>query len=102
MSSMQDPIRLAVVCDFLEEGWPSMDLFGEMILAQLAGDHAGEVVATQVRPAMRARLGRWPWPADRARRAARNADRALNRFWDYPGALRRLARRGSFDLFHIV
>ena len=37
------PLRLAVVCDFPEEGWPSMDLFGEMILAHLGREHAGEV-----------------------------------------------------------
>src|SRR5262249_58441189 len=31
-----------------------------------------------------------------------NADRLLNRFWDYPRLLGRLARRGGFDLFHLV
>ena len=36
MSRAPDPIRLGVVCDYLEERWPSMDLVGEMILDHLA------------------------------------------------------------------
>src|SRR5438874_926738 len=94
-----DPIRVAVVCDYPEEGWPSMDLVGEMILAHLAAGHAGSIAATRVCPPFRRRVARGPaarW------RAARNADRLLNRFGDYPRALRRLARRGEFDLYHVV
>jgi glycosyltransferase involved in cell wall biosynthesis len=94
------PIRLAVACDFPEEGWPSMDLVGRMILEGLARRHAGEVDAVGVCPPFRRRLTRGPW--GRRLRAARNADRLLNRFGDYPRALGRLARGGEFDLFHVV
>jgi glycosyltransferase involved in cell wall biosynthesis len=94
------PIRLAVVCDYLEERWPSMDLVGDMILDGLAGRHSGEVAATRVRPAFRRRFARLP--ALGGGGAARNADRLMNRFGDYPRALRHLAGRGGFDLFHVV
>jgi glycosyltransferase involved in cell wall biosynthesis len=93
-------MRLAVICDYPEEGWPSMDLVGQMILAGLAERHAGAVAARRVCPPFRRRLARGPW--GRRVRAARNADRLLNRFGDYPRALGRLARRGEFDLFHVV
>jgi len=95
-----DPLRAALVCDLVEEYWPSMDLFGEMILEHLRGEHAGAVAATRVCPPFRGRLTHWPLV--RGRRLARNTDRLLNRFWDYPRALGRLARQGGFDLFHII
>jgi glycosyltransferase involved in cell wall biosynthesis len=95
-----DPIRLAVVCDYPEEGWPSMDLVGEMILSHLAARHAGSIAAARVCPPFRRRLTRRP--AAGRHPAARNADRLLNRFWDYPRALRRHARRRDFDLYHVV
>jgi glycosyltransferase involved in cell wall biosynthesis len=94
------PLRLGLVCDYAEEGWPSMDLFGAMIADRLAAEHAGVVAATTIRPAFRPRAMRLPIVGRRG--AARNADRLLNRFWDYPRILGRLARRGGFDLFHLV
>lgn len=90
-------IRLALVCDYVEEGWASMDLVGDMILEHLRAGHAGEVEATRVRPAFRHRLGRLP--AGRFRGAARNVDRLWNRFGDYPRAARKL---GDFDAYHLV
>ncbi|WP_406701338.1 glycosyltransferase (plasmid) [Singulisphaera sp. Ch08] len=92
--------RLAIVCDFPEEGWPSMDLMGEMILTHLGQGHSDAFAATRVCPAYRHRLGRWP--GTRRLGLARNADRVLNRFWDYPRALTQRVRRGEFDLFHLV
>jgi glycosyltransferase involved in cell wall biosynthesis len=86
--------RIAIICDLVEEGWPSMDLVGEMLLQQLKLSHAGAVEVTRVCPAMRRRLSR-AVPAWRF-----NADRFLNRFWDYPKFVRRL--RNDFDLFHLV
>ena len=63
--------------------------------------HAAEgIAATRVCPPYRRRLTRWP--VVRRLGPARNADRVLNRFWDYPRALRATAGRGGFDLYHVV
>lgn len=101
-------LRLAVVCDYSEEGWPSMDLVGEMLCAELKARHSAALEVTRIQPAFvrrlsRATVGRGAHtrfnPA-RLNSIGFKADRALNRFFDYPRALRRL--RGGFDLFHIV
>ena len=83
--------RLAVLRDFPEEGWPSMDLCAEMLLAEARTRAVGFC------PPFRRRFTRMPWLG--RRRAAFNADRLLNRLWDYPRRLRR--RVAAFDLFHV-
>src|SRR5262245_36331069 len=89
-------IRVAVVCDFLEELWPSMDLVAEMLCQNLARC-GGDIEVTQLRPGLRERFTHVPLlPA----KLSRNADRWINRFAYYPAWLRE--RRGDFDLFHIV
>ena len=98
--SLSAPVGLGLVCDFLEEQWPSMDLVGEMVLTHLLTNHAGSVVPTRICPPMRPRLARVPGVGRRG--AARNADRLLNRFWDYPREAARLARSRQFDVFHLV
>jgi len=92
------PPTLAVMTDFPAEGWPSMDLCGEMLLAHLpmSGSHAVE--PTRVCPPFRRLASRLPLIG--GKKAAFNADRLLNRFVMYPRHARRLA--GKFDLFHIV
>lgn len=90
-------IRLALLCDYLEEGWPSMDLVGEMISAHLASGHADEVSVDRVIPPFQPRAARLPGVGRSG--AARNVDRLLNRLHDYPRIARRL--RGH-DLFHLV
>ena len=90
-------MRVAVLCDFLEEKWPSMDLNGDMLYHFLAKDHGREIDATQVRPDFHRRFMRIPILGDRR---AWNADRLLNRFVDYPHWLRR--QRSPFDLFHVI
>jgi len=97
---MTRPLRVAVIRDYPEEGWASMDLTGEMVLTHLGREYAGEVEAADVCPPFRRRLTRWP--VTRRLRPSRNADRLLNRFGDYPRALRRIVRAGGFDLFHLV
>jgi glycosyltransferase involved in cell wall biosynthesis len=94
------PIRLALLCDYPEEEWPSMDLFGEMILEHLRRGHAGQVEPVRVCPPYRHRLSGLPVLGGKG--LARNADRLANRFLDYPSHARRLARSGRFDLFHLV
>jgi glycosyltransferase involved in cell wall biosynthesis len=90
--------RLAVVRDYPEEGWPSMDLAGEMLLQELGGGIAGPLQAREICPPFRRRAGRLPLLGPHP--MAFNADRLVNRFWDYPRHLWR--RRGDYDLFHVV
>ena len=95
--STSSRIRVGVVCDFLEEQWPSMDLVGDMLTRYLADECSAATAVTQLRPAWRQRLAHIPLVPEGA---ARNADRLLNRFNDYPRWLRRSAN--NFDLFHLV
>jgi glycosyltransferase involved in cell wall biosynthesis len=74
-----------------------MDLCAEMLLAALQQRHAGRLRATRFCPPFRRRLGRLPLVG--SHRWSQNADRLINRFWDYPGHLRRQAR--TFDVFHL-
>jgi glycosyltransferase involved in cell wall biosynthesis len=92
------PPRLALICDFLEECWPSMDLFGDMLFRCFTAEHASAIAVEQLRPALHARFSKIPgfgrtgffW----------NADRLLNRFHDYPVWLKK--RSAGFDLFHLL
>jgi len=90
--------RLALLCDFSEEGWRSMDLFGDVLTARFTEDHTNEITVEQLRPLWRPRFSRIP-VAGRSG-LARNADRLWNRFRDYPRWLRPQSPR--FDIFHIV
>jgi glycosyltransferase involved in cell wall biosynthesis len=90
------PLRVAVIADFLEENWPSMDLVADMLLDHLRREYGAAVEATLVRPAMPRRLTRLPF----VRGKMSVLDRAVARQWDYPRRLRPLA--SGFDLYHIV
>ncbi len=80
-----------------------MNLVGEMLCVELAARHAARLEVTRIQPKFVRRFSR---AQDERRlrtrfdRARFNIDRALNRFFDYPHALRRL--RGGFDVFHII
>jgi glycosyltransferase involved in cell wall biosynthesis len=88
-------LRIAVIADFQEEGWPSMDLVAEMLVERLRVDHGAMVDAELVRPRLHRRASRIV-PG----KPAFSIDRVANRFWDYPRTLKRIAE--SFDVFHIV
>jgi len=95
--------RVAVICDLKEEGWPSMDLVAEMLLDNLRSNHSDAVKATPICPAMRRRFTGDPnanGNHGESRAWAFNADRLINRFWDYPRYLRSV--KNEFDLFHLV
>ena len=87
--------RVALLADFREEGWPSMDLVAEMLAVELATlpDLAR---VDLLRPAMHRRFTAegTSWGA------AFMGDRLLGRFWDYPRWVR--ARTREYDLFHVV
>ncbi|HEV3484563.1 MAG TPA: glycosyltransferase family 1 protein [Vicinamibacterales bacterium] len=90
--------RVAIVADYAEEGWPSMDLVADMLLDRLRREHAATIEATLIRPAMPRRLTRIPG-IGRARRAL-GLDRAAARLWDYPRLIAGCA--DAFDVFHVV
>jgi glycosyltransferase involved in cell wall biosynthesis len=83
-------LRVAIICDFAEERWPSMDLVGNMLHSTLANQHSDHVTASLVRPKM---------PFSSAQHPDR-ISRLFGRVFHYPRELRRI--RGKFDLFHIV
>jgi glycosyltransferase involved in cell wall biosynthesis len=90
--------RVALICDFLEERWPSMDLFGDMLFRSFISEHAAAIAVEQLRPALRPRFSKLPGFGRAG--SLWNVDRFLNRFNDYPAWLRRRTQR--FDLFHLV
>ena len=96
-SAPANAMRVAVICDFLEEKWPSMDLNGDLLYQFLVKDHAPGIAATQVRPEFQQRLTRL---ALLGGKLGWNVDRLANRFVDYPRWLRGQVER--FDLFHLV
>ena len=89
-------LRVAILADFAEERWPSMDLVAEMLQTHLSIDYRASIQATLVRPSFIRIFGR---VANR-NAAALNADRIFNRFVRYPLWLR--AHRDGFDLFHVA
>ena len=91
-------IRVAIIADYLEEGWPSMDLVADMLFDRLQREHSTMIAASLVRPAMRRRAGRLPGGGKTP--LLQGIDRVANRMWDYPRLMAGLD--ASFDLFHIV
>jgi glycosyltransferase involved in cell wall biosynthesis len=89
------PLRVGLVADLLEEGWPSMDLVAEMLLTHVgAADRSFRPVL--LRPPLRSRIGRLAGANGRPT----TIDRIINRFYDYPRWLRGEAR--GADVFHLV
>jgi glycosyltransferase involved in cell wall biosynthesis len=86
-------MRTALICDYLEEQWHSMDLCAEMLFAHWRTDSRSQL--DQVRPSFQPRLTQFP----RLGKVAFNSDRLLNRFWDYPNYLKQIANQ--FDVFHV-
>ena len=90
--------RVALVCDFVEENWPSMDLIAEMLFENLHRDHASTFSVTRFCPSMRLRFSRLHLAGVGS--ISTNADRFCNRFLDYPRWLK--DRMRDIDLFHVV
>jgi glycosyltransferase involved in cell wall biosynthesis len=93
-----DRLKVAVVADYAEEGWASMDLVAEMLAARLASTHRDVIDARLIRPRFVRPLTRFG--ALRRSKSVFNAERAFNRYVLYPLWLRQ--QRGKFTLFHIV
>lgn len=89
--------RLALLRDFHEENWPSMDLTAEMLQAALVDRHSERFQVAEFCPRFRRPFGR-------AVLSARlpilpRGERLLNRLWSYPRALRGQVHR--YDFFHV-
>jgi glycosyltransferase involved in cell wall biosynthesis len=80
---------IAVIADFLEEKWPSMDLAAEQLATHLS--RLGDVESRLFRPPLR---------ATRHGRSASALERALGRFVQLP--LELAATRPAADYFHIA
>ena len=91
-------LKVAIVADYLEEGWASMDLVAEMLTTRLTSLHHDVIDAKLIRPRFVRPLTRFG--SLRSSKSAFNAERALNRYFLYPLWLRQ--QRGKFTLFHIV
>ena len=97
MSPPGSRLRLGVLRDAPDEGWPSMDLVAEMLVRELRGPLAGRVEPDVLRPALPRLARRVPGlPA----RWALNADRLAGRHFLHP-LQARLFRRGH-DAFHVA
>jgi glycosyltransferase involved in cell wall biosynthesis len=94
MVHLLPPLTVGVVCDYAEEGWPSMDLAAELLVAGLR-EHAPGWEPAALRPAMPRAFGRVL-----RGRTGRNADRLVARHVAYPRWLRRHAR--GMDLYHVA
>ena len=94
--SGEPTLRVAILADLLEEGWPSMDLMAEVLMSELERRERPLVAAELLRPRFAPRFGRLlgngPPPP--------TVDRIAHRYWDYPRWLRRNA--GDSDVYHIV
>jgi glycosyltransferase involved in cell wall biosynthesis len=88
-------LRVALLADFLEERWPSMDLVADMLFDHLRREHTATVAPVLVRPRMRPRFTRLT-----SHSRGLVFDRVANRLWDYPRVAARL--RDRFDVFHVV
>jgi len=89
-----DELRLALFCDYQEEGWPSMDLCADRLAEGLEQE---QFKIEKIRPRF---IRRWTRiPAASSSKFAINADRFCNRFYDYPRFAKESA--AAHDLFHI-
>jgi glycosyltransferase involved in cell wall biosynthesis len=85
-------MRVAIVCDLIEENWPSMELVADMLFQHL------ESSAARLRPPLQPHFTGLPFLGRQS--LSYNADRLVNRFVDYPRWLKRQA--ADYDLFHVV
>jgi glycosyltransferase involved in cell wall biosynthesis len=91
-------MRLAILCDYLEENWHSMDLCAQMLLKHLQTENATSIDARQILPTFKRRFQQIPRFGKK--HFAYNADRLLNRVWYYPQDLKK--RVAEFDFYHIA
>ena len=89
--------KLAIIFDYAEEEWFSMDLVGEMLFRGVRDHFHEKLSAHPIRPAMKRRFTKIPGIGEK--RLAFNIDRFINRFIEYPLYLRKIRHR--YDFFHV-
>ena len=52
--------RIGLVCDFVEERWPSMDLVADMVFDCLNREHSAGLQVSRICPPLHQRFGRLP------------------------------------------
>jgi glycosyltransferase involved in cell wall biosynthesis len=97
MTIAPKPVRLAIVADFPEEGWESMDLVAEMILGTLnqrddLGISARNITPRYVKCFQCFVKKRWAW----------NLDRLINRRFVLVRGVRKALKSGQFDAVYVV
>jgi glycosyltransferase involved in cell wall biosynthesis len=88
-------LRLAIIADYLEEGWHSMDLCAEKLHEYLQLEHSHQIEVTIIRPSFN-----WRFFKIRKQKNLVKLDRFINRFMDYPIYLKSIAK--DYDFFHIA
>jgi glycosyltransferase involved in cell wall biosynthesis len=89
-------MKLGIVCDYLEEGWISMDICAQMLIDRSAQLNDSDIQPVQIRPPFQWRLK--PWEQHLPKYF--NSNRFINRFIDYPRYLK--PRTTDCELFHIA
>lgn len=87
-----EALRVAIVADLLEEGWPSMDLVADMLMSHVS-QNAAVVMPQLLRPAFAAAQH------DGHTRILPTFRRIAYRFWSYPRWLR---HQPPSHVYHIV
>ena len=94
--SREATLRVAILADLLEEGWPSMDLIADVLMGELERPEPPLVAAELLRPRFAPRFAGFM----RNGRRPPTIDRIAHRYWDYPRWLGQHA--GTADVYHIV
>ncbi len=89
-------MKLGIVCDYLEEGWISMDICAQMLVDRSAQLTDSDIQPVQIRPPFQWRLKPWEQYLPKYF----NGNRFINRFIDYPQYLK--PRATDYDLFHVT
>ncbi len=97
-SKIQNPksMRLGIVCDYLEEGWISMDICARMLIDRAKQLTDSDIQPIQIRPPFQWRLKPWEQHIPKYF----NGNRFINRFIDYPQYLK--PRATDCDFFHVA
>ncbi len=91
-------MKLGIVCDYLEEGWFSMDICAQMLHDRALQLPDPNLHVSQIRPTFYRRFGHLG--SVLGKHQSLNADRFINRYWEYPLHLQSCQR--NFDFFHVA